>query len=80
MDGLKKLTEQDYEELTSMRISVFDRSNGGNLVPSRYELLSEWIGGIGQEYDVSEFVRFLNCHKRVYELRTKEVSIFPELS
>jgi len=71
MSGLKKLTEDDYGEFISVRKMVFNRSNEGRLDPSQYELLSSMVSEKQHEYDVSEFKRFLNHYRSVYETRKK---------
>jgi|TARA_Y100000034_G_scaffold41028_1_gene50475 hypothetical protein len=79
MGGLKKLTEQGYMELNSMKQKVFDVSrisDRGRLNLSRYEHLSARVNEMGEGYDVSIFVKFLDYHKGVYEMRKKEVSSF----
>tara|TARA_Y100000310_G_scaffold316984_1_gene369356 strand:- start:2003 stop:2239 length:237 start_codon:yes stop_codon:yes gene_type:complete len=75
MSGLKKLTEQDYRELNSMRNLVFDRFNEGTLVPSKYDALSSRVSEMRREYEVSEFETFLSRYRSVYEMRKEESSI-----
>ena len=72
MNGLKKLTEQDYGKLTSVRKRVFNMSDEGKLNPLEYELLSSMVSEREQEYNVSEFERFLKDHREVYEMRRRE--------
>jgi len=72
MSGLKKLTEQDYGKLTSLRKRVFNMSDEGKLNPLEYERLSSMVSKRKREYDVSEFQRFLKYHREVYEMRRGE--------
>ena len=72
MNGLKRLTEQDYGKLTSVRKRVFNMSDEGKLNPFEYECLSSMVSEREQEYNVSEFERFLKDHRAVYEMRREE--------